>query len=100
MARKTHIFTSLFGGLKQLVKAFSLHDSHRVFPLILANLSGHAHTLGEEFEAELDYLVEYYEGKYTAEYIRENMGDAAIKDNALFAKVQDFILERTDITYH
>ena len=54
----------------------------------------------EEFEAELDYLVEYYEGKYTAEYIRENMGDAAIKDNALFAKVQDFILERTDITYH
>ncbi len=54
----------------------------------------------EEFAAELDYLVEYYEGKYTAEYIRENVGDAAIKDNALFAKVQDFILERTNITYN
>ena len=54
----------------------------------------------EEFQEELDYLVEYYEGKYTAEYIRENVGDAAIKDNALFAKVQDFILERTNITYH
>ncbi len=53
----------------------------------------------EEFKAELEYLVEYYEGQYTAEYIRENMGDDAIKDSALYAKVQEFIMERTTITY-
>ena len=54
----------------------------------------------EEFKAELEYLVEYYEGQYTAEYIRENMGDDAIKDSALYAKVQEFIMERTTITYN
>lgn len=54
----------------------------------------------EEFKAELEYLVEYYEGQYTADYIRQNMGDDAIKDSTLYAKVQDFILERTDITYN
>ncbi|MBQ7379725.1 MAG: FKBP-type peptidyl-prolyl cis-trans isomerase [Clostridia bacterium] len=53
----------------------------------------------EEFQAELDYLVDYYEGQYTAEYIRENMGDDAIKDSALYAKIMEFILERTTITY-
>ena len=52
-----------------------------------------------EFQAELDYLVEYYEGQYTAEYIRENMGDAAIKDSALYAKVEKLIMDRTTITY-
>ncbi len=65
----------------------------------IAEAEGIEEISDEEFAAELDYLVEYYENKYTAEYIRENVGDNAIKDNALFAKVQDFILERTDITY-
>lgn len=65
----------------------------------IAEAEGLEEISDEEFAAELEYLVEYYEGKYTAEYIRENMGDAAIKDNALFAKVQEFILERTTVTY-
>ena len=65
----------------------------------IAENEGFEQITDEEFKAELDYLVDYYEGKYTAEYIRENMGDAAIKDSALFSKVQEFILERTTVTY-
>ena len=54
----------------------------------------------EEFKAELEYLVEYYKQyNYTAEYIREQMGDDAIKESALFGKVQDFIMERITIKY-
>lgn len=65
----------------------------------IAEAEGMEEISDEEFKAELDMLVEYYEGKYTAEYIRENMGDAAIKDSALYAKIMDFIMERTTITY-
>lgn len=53
----------------------------------------------EEFKAELDYLVEYYDGQYTAEYIRENMGDDAIKDNVVYTKVMELITERITISY-
>ncbi len=65
----------------------------------IAEAEGIEEITDEEFKAELDYLVEYYGGQYSAEYIRENMGDDAIKDNALYTKVMDFILDRTTIKY-
>lgn len=65
----------------------------------VAEAEGLEQITDEEFKAELDYLVEYYGGQYTAEYIRENMGDDAIKENALYTKVQNFILDRTTIKY-
>lgn len=65
----------------------------------IAEAEGLEEITDQEFKAELDYLVEYHKGQYTAEYIRENMGDNAIKENALYIKVMDFILERTTITY-
>jgi predicted ArsR family transcriptional regulator len=53
-----------------------------------------------EFKAELDYLVEYYKQyNYTAEYIREQMGDDAIKESALFGKIEKLIMERITIKY-
>ena len=66
----------------------------------LAEAEGIEQITDEEFKAELDYLVEYYKDyNYSADYIRQNMGDNAIKESALYAKMMDFILERTTITY-
>ncbi len=66
----------------------------------IAELEGMEEITDEEFKAELDYLVEYYsQYNYTAEYIREQMGDEAIKDSALYGKVQEFIMERIVISY-
>ncbi len=66
----------------------------------IAEAEGIEQITDEEFKAELDYLVEYYKDyKYTAEYIREQMGDDAIKESALFGKIQDFIMERIVISY-
>ena len=66
----------------------------------IAELEGIESITDEEFKAELDYLVDYYSSYgYTAEYIREQMGDEAIKESALFGKVQELIMERITIKY-
>ena len=66
----------------------------------IAEVEGMEQITDEEFKAELDYLVDYYSSYgYTAEYIREQMGDEAIKESALFGKVQELIMERITIKY-
>lgn len=66
----------------------------------IAEVEGMEQITDEEFKAELDYLVEYYKQyNYTAEYIREQMGDDAIKESALFGKVEKLIMERIVIKY-
>ena len=53
----------------------------------------------EEFDQELEEMVEYYDGKYTTEQLIEQVGEDAIRDSILSAKVQELIMERTTITY-
>ncbi len=66
----------------------------------IAEAEGIEQISDEEFKAELDYLVEYYKQyNYTAEYIRENMGEQAIKESALFGKIEKLIMERITIKY-
>jgi hypothetical protein len=66
----------------------------------IAEVEGIEQISDEEFKAELDYLVEYYKQyNYTAEYIREQMGDDAIKESALFGKIEKLIMERITIKY-
>ena len=66
----------------------------------IAEVEGMEQITDEEFKAELDYLVEYYKQyNYTAEYIRQQMGDDAIKESALYAKVQEFIMDRITVKY-
>ncbi len=66
----------------------------------IAEAEGIEQISDEEFKAELDYLVEYYKQyNYTAEYIREQMGDEAIKESALYGKVEKLIMERITIKY-
>lgn len=66
----------------------------------IAEIEGIEQVTDEEFKAELDYLVEYYKQyNYTAEYIREQMGDDAIKESALFGKIEKLIMERITIKY-
>ena len=87
------------GGLLACLACLLLPKLFELQGLSGAALQGLEQITDEEFKAELDYLVEYYGGQYTAEYIRENMGDDAIKENALYTKVQNFILDRTTIKY-
>ena len=66
----------------------------------IAEVEGMEEITDEEFRAELDYLVEYYKQyNYSAEYIRQQMGDDAIKESALYAKVQEFIMDRITVKY-
>lgn len=65
----------------------------------IAEKEGFEEISEQEFKDELDYLVDYYGGQYTAEYIRENMGDANIKSSVLFGKFSDYILEKINIIY-
>ena len=66
----------------------------------IAEVEGIEQVTDAEFQAELDYLVEYYKQyNYTAEYIREQMGDDAIKESALFGKIEKLIMERITIKY-
>ncbi len=66
----------------------------------IAEAEGIEQITDEEFKAELDYLVEYYKQyNYTADYIRQNMGDDAIKESALFGKIEKLIMERIVISY-
>jgi hypothetical protein len=66
----------------------------------IAEVEGIEQITDAEFKAELDYLVEYYKQyNYTAEYIREQMGDDAIKESALFGKIEKLIMERITIKY-
>ena len=66
----------------------------------IAEVEGIEGITDEEFQAELDYLVDYYSSYgYSAEYIRENMGDEAIKESALYGKVENLIMERITIKY-
>ena len=66
----------------------------------IAEVEGIEQITDAEFKAELDYLVEYYKQyNYTAEYIREQMGDDAIKESALFGKVEKLIMERIILKY-
>ena len=67
----------------------------------IAEVEGIEQITDEEFQAELDYLVEYYKDyNYSADYIRQNMGDDAIKESALYAKMMEFVLDRITITYN
>ena len=66
----------------------------------IAEVEGIEQITDAEFMAELDYLVEYYKQyNYTAEYIREQMGDDAIKESALFGKIEKLIMERIILKY-
>ena len=67
----------------------------------LAEIEGIEQITDQEFQAELDYLVDYYSDyNYSADYIRQNMGDDAIKESALYGKIMDLIVSKITITYN
>ena len=53
----------------------------------------------EEYKAELQYWVDYYQGYMTEDEIIANMGEAVICEGALSAKVQNWLLDRATFTY-
>ena len=65
----------------------------------IAELEGLETLTEEEFNAELQYWVDYYQGYMTKDEILSNMGEAVIREGALSAKVQKWLIERASFTY-
>ncbi len=56
----------------------------------------------EEFDAEAKELAEYYSSenkKYTAEEIINEVGEASIKQNIIFEKVENYLMDNCTIEY-
>ncbi len=53
----------------------------------------------EEYEAELESLVEYYGGYMTEADILASMGEIAIRESAFSAKMQEWLMERVTFTF-
>ena len=53
----------------------------------------------EEYKAELEYWVDYYNGYMTEEEILANMGEDVIRSGALSEKMQKWLLERVTFTF-
>lgn len=65
----------------------------------IAELEGMEALTDEEYNAEIQYWVDYYQGYMTKEEIVANMGETAIREGALAEKVQTWLLERATFTY-
>ena len=65
----------------------------------IAELEGMEALTEEEYDAEVQYWVDYYQGYMTKDEIIANMGETAICEGALAEKVQKWLLERATFTY-
>ena len=65
----------------------------------VAELEGMETITDEEFEEELKYWTDYYQGYMTKEEILSNMGEDVIREGALSVKVQDWLMEHATFTY-
>ena len=65
----------------------------------VAELEGMETVTDEEFKAELKYWVDSYQGYMTEEEILQSMGEAVIREGALSAKMEKWLLERVTFTF-
>ena len=65
----------------------------------IAELEGLETVTEEEFKAELKYWVDSYQGYMSEEEILQNMGEDVIREGALSAKMQKWLLERAVFTF-
>jgi hypothetical protein len=65
----------------------------------MAELEGLETLTEEEYNAEIQYWVDYYQGYRTKDEILANMGEAVIREGALATKVQKWLFEQADFTY-
>ena len=65
----------------------------------IAELEGLETVTDEEFKAELQYWVDYYQGYMTEKDILANMGEEVIYEGALSEKVRLWLMERATFTY-
>ncbi len=65
----------------------------------IAELEGMETVTEKEFDDELQYWVDYYQGYMTKDEILANMGEDVIREGALSQKIQTWLLERVTFTY-
>ena len=65
----------------------------------IAELEGMEVLTDEEYEAEIQYWVDYYQGYMTKEEVLQNFGEVAIREGALSAKMETWLLEHATFTF-
>ena len=65
----------------------------------IAELEGMKTVSDEEYKAELEYWVDYYNGYMTEEEILAQMGEEVIREGAFTEKVQKWLLEKATFTF-
>ncbi len=65
----------------------------------IAEMEGMESVTDEEYKAEIQYWVDYYQGYMTEEEIVANMGEATIRETAFAEKIQKWLLEQVNFTY-
>ncbi len=65
----------------------------------IAELEGMETVTEQEFDNELQYWVDYYQGYMTKDEILANMGEDVIREGALSQKIQTWLLEQATFTY-
>ena len=65
----------------------------------IAEAEGMETVTEEEFKAELQYWVDYYQGYMTEEEILGRMGEATLRETAFSEKIQKWLLEQAVFTF-
>lgn len=65
----------------------------------IAEMEGMETVTDEEYQAEIQYWVDYYQGYVTREEVVANMGEAALREAAFSQKIQNWLLEQATFTF-
>ena len=65
----------------------------------IAEIEGMETVSQEEFDAEVQYWVDYYYGYMTKDEILANMGEDTLRSGALAVKMEEWLLSRVTFTY-
>ena len=65
----------------------------------IAELEGMEAVSEQEYEAEVQYWVDYYQGYMTKDEVLENFGESVIREGALMTKMEAWFLEHATFTF-
>ena len=81
-------------GLREMCEKAVISDL-AFFAVIKAE--GLDNPTAEEIDAHIDFLVEYYEGKYTKEDILAQLGEDGARESTMYKAFDDFLADRKSV---
>ena len=95
LAKLKRVYLPTKEGMKEL----KVNRASVFKQFVIAELEGMKTVSDEEFKAELQYWVDYYNGYMTEEELLANMGEDVIRSGALSEKIQKWLLEQAAFTF-